>query len=67
MDKDVEAWRQCCAVSSKCKAAVHGNRQLQQPTYDAFNERVSIYLMGQFKKTQNNNDYIMVMQDHFTK
>ncbi len=43
----------------------HG--QLQQPTYGAFNERVSVDLMGPFNKTQNDNDYIVVMKDHFTK
>ncbi len=67
MHKDVEAWCQRCTVCGKCKAAVRGHGQLQQPTYGAFNERVSIDLMGPFKKTQNDNDYIVVMQDHFTK
>ena len=32
-----------------------------------FNERVSVDLMGPFKTTQNGNEYIVVMQDHFTK
>ncbi len=67
MHKDVEVWCQCCAVCGKCKAAVHRHGQLQQPTYSAFNERVSVDLMGPFKKTQNDNDYIVVVQDHFTK
>ncbi len=44
-----------------------GYGQLQQPTYGAFNERVSVDLMGRFKTTQNGNDYIVVMQHHFTK
>ncbi len=44
-----------------------GHEQLQQPTYGSFNERVSVDLMGPFKQIQNNNDYIFVMQDHFTK
>ena len=67
MHKDVEAWCQRCTVCGKCKAAVRGHGQLQQPTYGAFNERVSVDLMGPLKKTQNDNDYIVVMQDHFTK
>ncbi len=46
---------------------MHGHGQLQQPTYGAFNERVSVDLMGPFRKTQNDNDYIVVMQDHFIK
>ncbi len=40
MQKDVEAWCQCCAMCGKCKAIVRGHRQLQQPTYGTFNERV---------------------------
>ncbi len=66
MHKDVEAWCQRCAVCGKCKAAVHGHGQLQQPTYGTFNERVIVDLRGPFKKTQNDNACIMVMQDHFT-
>ena len=31
------------------------------------NERVSVDLMGPFKTTQNCNNYIVAMQDHFTK
>ncbi len=66
MHKDVEAWCQRCAVCGKNNAVVRGHGQLQRPTYGVFNERVSIDLMGPFKKTQNNNDYIVVMQDHST-
>ncbi len=50
MHKDVEAWRQRCAVCGKCEAAVREHGQFQQPTYGAFNERVSIDLMGLFKE-----------------
>ncbi len=46
---------------------MHGHEQLQQPTHGSFNERVSVDLMGPFKQTQDSNDYIVVMQDHFTK
>ncbi len=67
MQKDVESWCQHCAVCGKCKAAVQGHGQLQQPTYGAFNERVSVDLMGPFKQTPHGNEYIAVMQDHFTK
>ncbi len=35
MQEDVEAWCQRCAVCTRCKAAVHGHRYLQQPTYGA--------------------------------
>ncbi len=67
MQKDIESWCQCCTVCGKCKAAVRGHGQLQHPTYRAFNERVSADLIGLFKTSQNGNDYIVVMQDHFTK
>ncbi len=67
MQKDIESWCQRCSVCGKCKAAARGHIQLQHPTYGAFNERVSVDLMGSFKTTQNGNDYIVVMQDHFTK
>ncbi len=67
MQKDVEAWCQRCAVCSKCKAIVRGHGQLQQPTYGTFNERVSVDLMVPLKRTQDGNEYIVVMQDHFTK
>ncbi len=65
--KDVESWCQRCDVCGRCKAAVRGYGQLQQPTYGSFNERVSVDLMGPFKRTQDGNEYIAVMQDHFTK
>ncbi len=67
MQKDVESWCQRCAVCGKCKAAVRGHGQLQQPTYGAFNEKVSVDLRGPFKRTPDGNEYIAVMQDHFTK
>ena len=66
MQKGIESWCQRSTVCGKCNAAARGHSQLQQPTYGAFNERVSVDLMGPFKTTQNGNDYIIVMQDHFT-
>ncbi len=63
MQKDVEAWCQRCAVCGKCKAIVRGHGHLQQPIYGTFNERVSLDLMGPFKRTQVGNEYIVVMQD----
>ncbi len=56
-----------CAVCSKCKAAVRGHGQLQQPTYGVFDERVPGDMTGPSKRTQNYNEYIVVLQDHFTK
>ncbi len=51
MQTDIESWCQRCTVCRKCKAAARGHSQLQQPTYGAFNERVSLDLMGPFKTT----------------
>ncbi len=66
VQRDIESWCQWCTICGKCKVAVRGHGQLQQPTYGAFNERLSVDLMGPFKTTQNGNNYIIVMQDHFT-
>ncbi len=67
MQKDIESWCQRCTICGNCKAAARGHSQLQQPTYGAFNKRVSVDLMDPFKTTQNGNNYIVVMQDHFIK
>ncbi len=67
MQKDVDSWCQSCAVCGRCIAAIRGIGQLQQPTYGAFNERVSVNLMDPFKRTQDGNEYISDMQDHFIK
>ncbi len=55
MQKDVESWCQRCAVYGRCKAAVRGHGQLQQSTYGVFKGRVSVDLMGPFKRTQDGN------------
>ncbi len=68
MQKDVEAWCKRCTTYGRCKAAVRGHGELQQPRYGAFNERVSVDLIGPLQhKTDRGNEYIVVMQDHFTK
>ncbi len=35
--------------------------------HGAFNERVSVDLIGSLHRTNCGNEYIVVMQDHFTK
>ncbi len=37
------------------------------PNIGAFNERVSVDLIGPLHRTERGNEYIVVMQDHFTK
>ncbi len=67
MQKDVEAWCKRCTTCGHCKAAVRGHGELQQPRHGAFNERVSVDLIGPLHRTDRGNEYIVVMQDHFTK
>ena len=67
MQKDVEAWCKRCTTCGRCKAAVRGHGELQQPRHGAFNERVSVDLIGPLHRTDRGNEYIVVMQDHFTK
>ncbi len=67
MQKDVEAWCKRCTTCGSCKATVRGHGELQQPWHSAFNERVSVDLIGPLYRTDRGNEYIVVMQDHFTK
>ncbi len=46
MQKDVEAWFKRCMTCGRYKAAVRGHGELQQPRHSAFNERVSVDLIG---------------------
>ena len=50
-----------------CKAAVRTHSELQKSRHGAFNERVSVDLIGLLYRTDRGNEYIVVMQDHFTK
>ncbi len=67
MQKDVEAWCKRCTTCGRCKAAVRGHGELQQPRHGAFNERVSVDLIGPLHRTDRGNEYIVVIQEHFTK
>ncbi len=67
MQNDAEAWCKRCKTCGCCKAAVRGHGELQQPRHGAFNERVSVDLIGPLHRTDRGNEYILVMQDHFTK
>ncbi len=67
MQKDVEAWCKRCTACARCKTTVRGHSELQQPKHGAFNERVSVDLIGPLHRTERGNEYIVVMQDHFTK
>ncbi len=67
MQKDVEAWCKRCTTCGRCKAAVRGHGELQQPRHGAFNERVSVDLIGPLHRTDHGNKCIVVMQDHFTE
>ncbi len=67
MQKDVEAWCKRCTTCGRCKAAVRGHGELQQPRHGAFNEPVSVDLIGPLHRTDRGNEYIVVMQNNFTK
>ncbi len=67
MQKDVEAWCKRCTTCGHCKAAVRGHGELQQPRHGAFNKRVSVDLIEPLHRTDRGNEYIVVIQDHFTK
>ncbi len=66
IQRDVEAWCKRCTACVRCKTTVWGQSELQQPKHGAFNERVSVDLVGPLHRTKRGNDYILVMQDHFT-
>ncbi len=67
IQRDVEAWCKRCTACGRCKTTVWGHSELQQPKHGAFNERVSVDLIGPLHRTERGNEYILVMQDHFTK
>ena len=67
VQKDVEAWCKRCTTWGRCKAAMRGHGELQQPQHGAFNERVSVDLIKPLHRTDRGNEYIVVVQDHFTK
>ncbi len=56
-----------CTVCGRCKAAMRGHGELQQLRHSAFNERVSMDLIVPLHRTDRGNEYIVMMQDHFTK
>ncbi len=49
MQKYVEAWCKRCTTCGRCKDAVRGHGELQQPRHGAFNERVSVDLISVFE------------------
>ncbi len=67
VQNDVETWCKRCTACGLCKAAVRSLRELQQPRHGAFNEQVSVDLIGPLHKTDCGNAYIVVMQNHFSK
>ncbi len=66
VQKDVEMWCKRCTACGRCKATVQGHSELQQPRHGAFNERVSVNLIGPLHRTERGNEYNFVIQDHFT-
>ncbi len=60
-------WCKRWTACGRCKATVRGHGELQQPRHGTFNERVSVALIGPLHRMECGNEYIIVMQDHFTK
>ena len=67
VQKEMETWCKRCMMCGHCKAVVRGHGELQQPRHGAFNDRVSVDLIGPLLRTDSGNEYIVMMQDHFTK
>ena len=68
MRGDVTTWCQQCKTCGVAKALpIRRKSPLQQRLTGGPFERVGIDLMGPFETTSNTNQYIVVMQDYFTK
>ncbi len=67
VQKNVKAWCKRCTTFGHCKATVRGRSELQQARHGAINARVLVDLIGPLHSTDRGNEYIVVMQGHFTK
>ena len=68
MLSDIKLWCSQCHVCTRTKRLpINLHAPLQQQIAGAPFERVAVDLMGPFETTSNNNRYIAVFQDYFTK
>ena len=68
MNEDAQTWcRQCHTCTRTKRLPILNKSELQQQLAGTAFERVAVDLMGPFEKTENDNLYIAVFQDYFTK
>jgi len=68
MSESVKRWCQNCELCAKRKPGPgKGKSPLKQSISSAPLERIAIDIMGPLPLTRNGNEYIMVLQDYFTK
>ena len=68
MSESVNRWCQNCEHCAKRKPGPgKGKSPLKQSISSAPLERIAIDIMGPLPLTRNGNEYIMVLQDYFTK
>ena len=68
MIQDITNWCAQCHVCAKTRRLpLNLKSPLQQPISGAPWEHVAVDLMGPFEATENDNLYIAVFQDYFTK
>ena len=65
---DITMWCSQCHICGETKPqSIRHKSAIQQKVSGAPFERVAVDLMGPFECTENENQYIMVIQDYFTK
>ena len=68
LQSDVRTWCRWCVICAKRKPT-HGRHRglLKQSVATAPMERIAIDILGPLPKTVSGNEYIMVINDYFTK
>ena len=68
MSSDVQDWNRACLTCQKSKEGIgRGSEPMRQDFTSRRNERVAIDLVGILPCTAQNNQWILVMQDYYTK
>ena len=68
MDHDISWWiKTCLTCQRRKKPHMHAQAPSKPYISGCFNERVSMDLMGTYKKSQRGNIYILTITDHFSK
>ena len=68
MSTDVAEWLKACDICQRNKSGSgKGRYPLQQDLVAAPMERMAVDIMGPWKATKAGNQYILVLQDYFSK